>query len=269
MTIDELIAAAKHNVALHGKSDLMQSSEQWTQGRTVFGGLSACLLLAAAEEKVSKDKDLHSLYTSFIGPLLANEPFEIEVSILREGKNVVQVLSKAMQNGQVAVLQQSCFGSKRASDIVIDHIPSHTMIKPEGARFLQDNLEGAPNFIQNFDLYLSDGGGPFSGSSESHTHGWMRFKEAPQVITNAHIVCLIDTWPPTFAQQLKSPAPLSTMNWYLEFINPGVKCNPTDWLAYQCDASYAKGGYGYSDAYIWSNTGEVIAKSHQTITVFG
>ncbi len=261
MNLDKLLLRVRE-----GKE--LQIPESWTQGRTAFGGLSACLLLAASEGKVSKDKELHSVYTSFIGPLTSNDPFEIEVIILREGKNVVQVLAKAIQKGQVAVLQQSSYGAQRESSLTIDHMPRHNMDIPKRATFMEGNLKAAPNFIQNFDLTISSGSEPYSGSNESHTHGWMRFKEPPKVITNAHIVCLIDTWPPTMAQQLKELAPLSTMSWYLEFINPQAICEPSDWLAYQCDASSAKNGYGYTDAYIWNSDGEIIAKSHQTVAVF-
>lgn len=269
MNIDELIETSTRSIASTGKSGPIQIPEQWTQGRTAFGGLSACLLLAASNELISKDIALHSVYTSFIGPLMANMPFDIEVLILREGKNVVQVLSKAYQNGQVAVLQQSCFGVKRESKIAVDHIPSLSMSPPDKPLFTRDHHKKLPDFIQFFDFHIHNGGEPFSGSTASHTHGWMRFKEPPKTITLPHIVCLTDVWPPTVAQQLQNVAPLSTMNWYMEFIDPNVPCHPADWLAYQCDASYAKGGYAYTDAYIWNCSGEIIAKSHQTIAVFG
>lgn len=268
MTFDKLVVICKEYIASEGKSTKPQFPEQWTQGRTAFGGLSAGLLLAASEQKVSTDKELHSVFTNFIGPLIVNTPFEIEVTVLREGKNVVQILTKAIQNGQVALLQQSSYGTKRKSQINLNHIPTHSMIKPEKPLFMPATSENIPKFIQNFDLFISDGGQPFSGSTSSHTHGWMRFKEAPKAITNAHIMCLIDTWPPTIAQQLNDPAPLSSMSWYLEFINPNSECDPRDWLSYQCDASYAQSGYGHTDAYIWSGSGDVIAKSHQTIAVF-
>lgn len=268
MSFDELVETCRAYVASNGQTTKPIFSEQWSQGRTAFGGLSAGLLLAASEQKVASDKEMYSVYTSFIGPLLADVPFEIEVSILREGKNVVQVLSKAIQNEQVAVLQQACYGAKRESKIAVDHIAKHHMVKPEKPSFMDGHLEMAPNFVRNFELNLASGGEPFSNSGDTHTHGWMRFKQTPSAITNAHIMCLIDTWPPTVAQQLSRPVPLSTMSWYLEFINPNAKCEPSDWLAYQCDASYARGGYGYTDAYIWSGNGEIIAKSHQTITVF-
>ncbi|MFD2166961.1 thioesterase family protein [Thalassotalea euphylliae] len=269
MTFDELIDVTKAYVASEGKSAKPEFTEQWTQGRTGFGGLSAGLLLAATEQKVSDDKSLHSVYTSFIGPLLADVPFEVEVDVLREGKNVVQLQSKAIQNGQVAVLQQVSYGAKRDSKIALNKLPTHNMAKPDSEIMNAPDGAMVPNFVRNFDMDFQQSGLPFSGSKDSHTHGWMRFKDEPRTITNAHIICLVDTWPPTVAQQLDNPAPLSTMSWYIEFVNTDVSCKPNDWFAYQCDASYAKGGYGYTDAYIWNKAGDIIAKSHQTITVFG
>ena len=97
----------------------------------------------------------------------------------------------------------------------------------------------------------------------------MRFKEPPKVMTNSHIMCLIDTWPPAVLQMVNQPTPLSTVNWYLEFLDPTVKCASSEWLAYQCNTAFADGGYAATDSKIWSNKGKIIAKSHQTVSIFG
>ena len=75
----------------------MQFPENWCQGRTAFGGLSAALLYQAIRGKVTDDRRLLSLSTNFVGPLLADTPFSLSVEILRQGKSSTQVLAKAIQ----------------------------------------------------------------------------------------------------------------------------------------------------------------------------
>ncbi|MCF6458058.1 acyl-CoA thioesterase domain-containing protein [Pseudoalteromonas sp. MMG024] len=184
MTFDELVEKSKEQVASNHKSEKIEISEKWTQGRTVFGGLSAGLLLAASEQVVSAEKELHSAYTSFIGPLLADTSFEIDVSILREGNNVVQVLAKAMQNGQVAVLQQSSFGIKRASSVELNNIQSHSMEIITEATLDQSKLIMAPNFLQHFEFALTNGKEPFSGSDDSKDA--LVYNTSGQVLAKSH-----------------------------------------------------------------------------------
>jgi acyl-CoA thioesterase len=79
---------------------------------------------------------------------------------------------------------------------------------------------------------------------------------------------LIDVWPPTVLQQLKWPAPASTMSWNVEFIHPHPVIAPTDWLGYECVTRQAAQGYAHTEANIYTPDGTLIALSRQTVTVF-
>lgn len=96
----------------------------------------------------------------------------------------------------------------------------------------------------------------------------MRFSEAPAEVTDAHLIALIDAWPPTILQMLRWPAPASTMSWNLEFIHPHGPVAGDDWFAYQADTRQAADGYCHSEANIWDTRGELIAISRQIIAVF-
>jgi hypothetical protein len=56
----------------------------------------------------------------------------------------------------------------------------------------------------------------------------MRFKQQPENFSDAHLVALIDIWPPTVLQMSRWPAMASTMSWNLEFIHPHQKISGTD-----------------------------------------
>ncbi len=47
------------------------------------------MLYCAAREYIEKDRPLRSMTTNFVGPLLFDIPFQINVEMVREGKNCV------------------------------------------------------------------------------------------------------------------------------------------------------------------------------------
>ncbi|MFT5676917.1 MAG: acyl-CoA thioesterase [Paraglaciecola sp.] len=96
----------------------------------------------------------------------------------------------------------------------------------------------------------------------------MRFSKAPSEVTDAHLIALIDVWPPTPLQMLRWPAPASSMSWNVGFIRPHSAFHPTDWFAYQAHARQAAVGYGHTEANIWDAKGELIAVSRQTVAIF-
>ena len=266
MHLDELI----DNARAHSRGEVNELiiPNDWSQGRTSYGGVSAALLYAAIREQVADERVMRSFTCNFVGPLNVDMPFHIEVDIMREGKNASQVMAKAIQNGQISLMCQVCFGIARTSKIQVESRDEHGMTLPKKAKFIPQIPKLTPKFLRHFDLALQDGGIPFSGSKKSHIHGWMRYKKAPQQVSDAHLIGLIDAWPPTLLQMLRWPAPASTMSWNVEFIHPHQKFEPTDWFAYQASARQAADGYGHTEANIWDQQGELVAISRQTVAIF-
>ncbi len=269
MHIDEVIKMLDDSV-----NQTVIIPDNWAQGRTVYGGLTAALIYYRMSLLVDKDKPdefrpIRYFNVSFIGPLLVKENISIEVELIRSGRSASQLVAYVNQNGKTCVIAQACFGINRKSKIsVIDQI-QHCMEKPKKANFIPQIPKVVPRFLRHFEINIQDGRLPFMRSKKDHLHGWMRFKKAPQKFNDAHLIALIDAWPSTVLQQLKMPAPASTMNWNIEFpqISPTLK--PDQWLAYQATTKHASDGYVYGDANIWSESGELLALSRQTVGVFG
>ncbi len=265
MQIDTLLEQANACALNNGSMTLPES---WTQGRTAFGGISAALLYTAMKTQVADARPLRSLTTNFVGPLLSDTPFSFEVELLREGKNASQLTARIIQNGQVAVLQQASFGIERFSEIEVSHRRSHGLGAPERLDPIPFVPGATANFIQHIDLVIEEGALPFSGKPSSHLNGWMRFKQPPSALTDAHLISLIDAWPPTVLQMMKKPAPASTMMWNLEFIHPHKPAEGTDWFAYKAITRQAANGYAHLEADIWDRAGDLVAISRQSVAVF-
>ncbi|NVK23628.1 MAG: thioesterase family protein [Gammaproteobacteria bacterium] len=240
----------------------------WTQGRTMFGGISAALCYQAAENLIEDGRAVRSFHVNFIGPLLSNEPITVTAEILRTGKNVTQIVATASQNDRVCSMAQVCFGVKRDSKLLSHAKDQHDMQLPKKGKFIPKIPKIVPEFIQHFDLALDKGNLGFGKSDEAILHGWSRFKKAPQSMSIAYLIALMDAWPPTMFQMLRLPAPASTMSWDVEFIEPELALKPEQWFASETEAVHIRDGYGHEEAKFWDQSGNLIALSRQVVTVF-
>ncbi|WP_018981414.1 acyl-CoA thioesterase [Salinimonas chungwhensis] len=243
-------------------------SADWGQGRTAFGGITAGMVFTAINAQVEDSRVLRAFNTNFIGPITLDYPFDIEVVKLREGKNVSHFSGQIIQNGKVCVASQACFGVGRVSKISVENHEVHAMSAPRKAQFIPQIPKVTPKFLRHFDLAIAEGGVPFTGRKTHHYHGFMRFSQAPETLTDGHLITMIDAWPPTLLQMMRWPAPASTVTWNIEFIHPHRPVSGADWFAYQAHTRQAADGYGHTEATIWDKDNEVVAISRQTVAVF-
>ncbi|MBW8190119.1 thioesterase family protein [Neiella marina] len=266
MHIDQLLATVDEQAAQ--PVTRMSIAAGWGQGRTVFGGITAALAFRAIEKRLAAPRVLRSLTTNFVGPLASEQEFEINVDILREGRSATQALASIVQNGKTTTVCQACFGDARPSKIAVQDQRSHHMPQPAKANFLPQIPKVTPKFLRHIDLAKQEGGWPFTGKRHHTIGGWMRFKQPPANISDAHLIALIDAWPPTILQMLKWPAPASTMSWNLEFIHPHRPVSGENWFAYQALTRQASDGYGHTEADIYDSYGELVAISRQVVAIF-
>ncbi|MEJ2042679.1 MAG: thioesterase family protein [Reinekea sp.] len=260
--IDDLLAGAVDGQPL-------VVPESWGQGRTAFGGLSAAVLNRVMDNAVADDRHMRVQNTQFIAPLLTNQPFDIQLSHLRDGKNVTQLQASLIQNGQLSVQATAAYGFDRPSKINVAAAPVAIAQTPVKASWLPQIPKVTPKFFRYIDIKFDQGGYPFMGKKTSHYHGWIRFSQPPAQITGAHLIALIDAWPPTVLQQLRLPTPASTLSWNVEFIHPHPPIQGSDWLAYRAETAQASDGYAHTEARIYTGDGTLLALSRQLVTVFG
>ena len=240
----------------------------WAQGRTVFGGLSAGLLYQAIVNQWASPLVLRSLSAHFLRPLKVDTSFSIQVAVLRQGKNTAVIEAQAIQDGAVCATITTCFGVARATKVVVKADDQHQMRAPKRGSFLMKIPALGPAFLRHVDLDIVSGGMPFVGGKAAEYAGYMRFKKQPAAITDAHIIALIDCWPPTVLQMIKGPAPASTLSWNLEFIHPHNPIDPSSWLGYQAVTRQSDEGFAHTEANIWDAEGKLIAISRQVVAVF-
>lgn len=265
MTFKSLLEAVRSS-----PSDVV-IAQSWGQGRASFGGLAAALVYEAMRAKVTDGRPVRSLAVTFVGPAQPGVPISFEAEVLREGKAVSQLLGRAVQNGQVVTLVQGSFGASRESVIRVDAEPA-PQVKP--ASDCQE-LPYIPNVTPEFTRFLAMrwaiGAMPFTGNPQREMGGWvqLRGEDEVEVINEAHLLALVDAWPPAVLPHLSAPAPGSSLTWTIEFVQPLQHLTTQDWFLYRAHIEHARDGYSHVAAALWSDKGELLAISRQTVTVFG
>jgi acyl-CoA thioesterase len=264
MNFTELLDAVRAN------AESVTVPPTWAQGRAAFGGLMAAMVYEAMRLKLTDDRPVRSLAISFVAPAAADVPIRFEVDVLREGKAVSTLLGRAVQEGQVVTLVQGNFGAGRPSVVNIPAQPAFAMKPLKQAAPELPYIKGVtPEFMRHVALRWAVGGLPFSGNDSRQMGGWVRLRDiADEALNVSHLLALVDAWPPSLLPHLKQPAAGSTLTWTIEFIQPTPTLSTLDWCRYCVETEYARDGYGHAAAALWSEKGELLALSRQTVTVF-
>lgn len=257
--------------ALHAAPHNLVIPASWANGRASFGGLVAALVYEVMRSQVPEGRPLRSLAITFVGPVAPDLPASYEAQVLREGRAVSQVLGKAVQGGQVCALVQGSFGASRHSQI---NVPGE---RAPAIKAIQDcpelpYLKGlTPELVQHLAMRWAVGGMPFSNNPSREMSGWVRLRNgsADEVVTEAHLLALVDAWPPAVLSHLSTFAAGSSLTWTIEFMQPAPALHGLDWCQYRALIEHAQDGYGHIAASLWAPTGELLAISRQTVTVFG
>lgn len=265
MTLSELLRGVREH------PQQLTIPATWGQGRAGFGGLVAALVYEAMRAKVPPERALRSLAITFVAPLTLDKPASFEAEVLREGKAVSQMLGRAVQDGQVVTIVQGSFGAARESAVVVAAEAAPAMPPVEACQTLPFVPGTTPEFTRYLEMRWGVGGLPFSGNTSREMGGWVRQRGEVErePMSEAHLLALIDAWPPAVLSHLKGFAPGSSLTWTVEFVQPLPALDTHDWCQYRAVIEHARDGYGHCAAALWTPTGELVALSRQTVTVFG
>ena len=117
ISLGDMLAA----VRVDGGAAHYTITDDWLQGRTTYGGLSAALCLAATLAQHGDLPPLRSAQIAFIGP--AAGEVHIRSRILRRGKSVAFVEADLCQGEALATRALFAFGAPRESVMSLSHFP--------------------------------------------------------------------------------------------------------------------------------------------------
>jgi acyl-CoA thioesterase len=254
--------------SIRGPDDecLVTVSDDWLQGRAMFGGLVAAAGNEAMRKLVPRDRPLRSLQTTFVGPASAGT-WKLRARILRAGKAVTLAQCEVVDGDQVVAVQVGVYGMDRETAVLVKPAP---VVPPRGVDDINElryTPEQTPAFIQHFALRFAVGAKPFT-STRSPTKVYIRHRD-PSQLTESHLVALVDCIPTPALSMFKAPAPGSSLVWTLDFFEHDLEFSPEAWWRIDTDIDAATGGYVNQTGLLHDPNGRPVALTRQLFVVFG
>ncbi|TXI86836.1 MAG: thioesterase family protein [Cupriavidus sp.] len=250
-----------------GDALVFNVTEDWTQGRTAFGGLQAAMALTAMRKLVPANVPLRVLQVTFIGPVLVGE-VTVQARVLRTGKSVTHAEARLMSGSDTGCLVVGVFGSERESVLKIDNTVYPQLPAVDSLKDMPLFPGVTPRLLEHCGLRWARSTPPFSGASAARASIYVRLDEP--VSSDAHMAALCDIIPTPALSMLKKPAPASSLTWTLEilrsdYVESGAQ--PGWWLM-DAEVTRGQGGYLSQTALLWDAQKRPVALSRQTVTVF-
>ena len=240
--------------------------EQWSQGRSAFGGISAAFAMTAMKKLVPVGTPLRSLSVSFIAPVPPGL-ISVKTTIIRKGKNVTQIESSVVCNDSICLRAMAAFGNSRKTY----NVKSDENFKPKprgsGVKF-EDHAKQTPRFLQFFDGEWVNDGLPFAGQLSRNLEMWVRHNIDLSQFAEEKLITISDIPPPVILSHFKKPpVPSSSLTWSLEFVIPPDEIL-SDWFFLEFFVDAAANGYTQQSGNIYDEEGRLCALSRQCMVYF-
>lgn len=245
---------------------LVNIPQDWRQGRTAYGGLSAALALEACLKDYPDLPPLRSAMINFVGPVTVDPIFKS--TLLRQGRNVTMVEVKGFADGVLILSVTFSFGGSRPSEITIDCSAPNT---PEAESCdLFTPLEAkafVPSFFHNFDTRLIEGGRPMSGFDKGYIRVWSRHQDQNSREGMSSLLCIADVLPPAAMPLFKKMGPVSSMTWTCNILVDDIS-TLEGWWHLDTSLTAARDGYASQVMRIWNSDGELVVEGMQSVAMF-
>ena len=240
----------------------LENAKAWLQGRTLYGGASALIAYTAAVRAHPGLPPLRSAQIAFSGPVGGR--FETRVSVLRAGRNVTQLRSELVADGEVGLAATFVFGAAREPNAV------HAAARAEPWPGAPQSGEALPNpealhFIGNFELRRAQ---EETGDGFPLVRRWLRLKDDGGLDPVSRLVLIGDTLPPGSMRAVHRRGPLSSVNWSFNIVDPEAETRDGWWLA-ETASDHADHGYSSERLRLWDADGRLVMVGMQAVAIFG
>ena len=239
----------------------LPNAQDWMQGRTLYGGVSALLAYTAAIRAFPDLPPLRAGQVAFVAPV--GETVEFRVEMVRQGRNVAQVRSEILCEGRVALSTFWLFGAHREANalhppVALDPfpaLPDETLASDKGPSFIRNNLE----------LRRAQA---ISGPGAPVVRRWLRLKEPSGLDPVSELVLLGDTLPPGAMRAMQRLGPISSINWSFNVLDPAPATRDGWWLG-ETSSEWADHGYSSERLRLCNAEGQLVMSGLQSVAVFG
>ena len=239
--------------------------EDWMQGRTTYGGLTAALCLKAALP-LAGGRPLRSAQIAFVGP--ASGELVSVPTVLREGKNTAFISVRMHSPEGVVAECIFAFGTARESSLDFSNMVAPVVTLPDETPSFFPDEHRRPAFSRHFNVRLAKGGRPISGAPDGEIVLWLRHRDETAPMDAVTLLAIADAPPPAALSMLTVMGRISSMTWMAEFLTDDISTD-NGWFLAQHIAQTVQQGYSSQAMRLWNARGEPMMVGRQTIAVFG
>lgn len=236
----------------------------WLQGRGLFGGVVAAVLVRALEAS-APGRALRSLTAELCGPAAPGRA-ELHVEVLRVGGAVSTVAARLLQDGQVQAHAVGVLGQARGTVADATNL-ALAPVEPGDWRALEPLPVGpplGPEFSQHFEYRTTSL--PFSGG-RPEVNGWVRPRHPGEPRDAAFLAGCIDAYWPAAYTAMELPRPIATIAFTFQPLADFTGLDALAPLYYRSTVPASRGGYEVEFRELWGHDGRLLALNQQTICV--
>ncbi|MFS0770759.1 thioesterase family protein [Sphingomonas sp. 1P08PE] len=234
--------------------------DNWLQGRTCYGGLSAALALHVAKQTAPDLPPLRSAQVAFVGPLSGT--VSVRARLLRRGRNAAFVHAAIESEAGLGLSATFVFMRQATSHIDHPHSPSAPVPAP-GADDAVTGGIAAVAFTGNFSFVdRGDAAGP------ARWLRWVRLNDRDGLDPEVELMAIGDCLPPAALKLASALIPISSLTWQIDLLAPAAATNDGWWLL-DAATDHARDGGSSQRMAIWNAAGEPVAAQMQSVALFG
>lgn len=244
----------------------IDAPEEWGQGRTLYGGMTAALAYEATRRAHGDLGPLRSAQFTFIGPAAGRLRFQS--TLLRRGRSSAIVGAECYSEGAHAARATFVFGGARESKIAHDFLPLPNVSPPqECERFEKWISPNARGFFLNYERRIAAGSRLLEPDAPRPEFSvWTRFLDAGPADPIAALLAIADCLPPAAMVHFPQSAPISTMTWTVDLLTQPKRAD--GWFLLRSSSEHAGDGYSMQTMMLWDESGAPLAVGRQAVAIF-
>lgn len=237
--------------------------DQWLQGRTLHGGVSALIAYTAAVRAFPDLPPLRAGQVAFVAPI--GPEVELRREIVRQGRNVTQVRSEIWCEDRCTLTAFWLFGTTREANAEHEAAAVQDWPGPPEEAGVTMTDKG-PAFIRhNFELRRAQAQ---RGPGEPVVRRWARLADREGLDPVSELILLGDVLPPGAMRVMQRPGPISSINWSFNLLDTKPQTRDGWWLSENA-SQHATGGYSSERLRLWNADGKQVLDGMQCVAVFG
>lgn len=257
-TLAEVIASLSPG----GATFTLDAPLSWSQGRTLYGGMTAALAWAAAVRTLPDLPPLRSVQAAFVGP--ASGRLTLAPEILRQGRSATTVgVDVRGEAGMAARLTFFC-GAARPSKVAHERVEAPDVPAPDSLPAVLGAGQG-PTFAANFDIRHVSGGLPFGGGPPEFAM-WARLSAHEGADPLVALLALADVLPPASMPVFPEFGVISSLSWSFDLDR--LPADAGAWYLCRATSESSADGYSRQSMDLFDIGGRRLLAGRQTVAIF-